>query len=125
MATKKKVVAKTKSKTKKITPKKTAKKSDLTVAQKKEIAIGLVRGDKMAFNDEMMRLGCAMPLMFADEKTIKKLTKDLGMIIGDMKNTFGRAVNGYPMFSAVQCINKADWKDIFEMYKKKREALEA
>ena len=78
----------------------------------------------MAFNEDMLRLGCAMPLMFFDEKTTKKITKDLGMIIGDMKDTFNMAVNGYPMFSAVQCINTVDWKDIFEMYQEKKQALE-
>jgi len=37
---------------------------------------------------------------------------DVGAITGNMKDTFPRGVNGYPMFHAVRVIHKDDWERV-------------
>lgn len=35
--------------------------------------------------------------------------KDLGVVMGNMKDTFPRGINGFPMIRAIQMIHKEDW----------------
>jgi hypothetical protein len=37
---------------------------------------------------------------------------DVGVLMGDMDDSFPRGINGYPMFSAMQVIHKDDWDRI-------------
>lgn len=37
---------------------------------------------------------------------------NMGVVMGDMKDSFPRGINGYPMFHACQPIHKDDWKRI-------------
>jgi len=58
-----------------------------------------------------------MPLALADEKLILWLQEnDIHMFYGDMANTFGRAINGYPMFHSMGYLDKADTAKFVEKY---------
>lgn len=63
-----------------------------------------------------------MPLVFMTKEQFGNVD-DIGQIIGDMKDTFKMAVNGYPIFSACRFINKADWKIIREKVKRMEKAI--
>lgn len=47
-----------------------------------------------------------------NEKLYTGWVQDIGCLIGDMKNTFPRSINGYPMFHAYYVVHKDDWKRI-------------
>ncbi len=38
--------------------------------------------------------------------------EDLGVVFGNMKDTFPRAINGFPMFHSVSMVHKEDWTRI-------------
>jgi len=38
--------------------------------------------------------------------------EDVGCLLGDMKNTFPRAINGFPMFHAFSIVHREDWHRI-------------
>lgn len=66
-----------------------------------------------------------MPLVLMSKDNISKDEIDnIGQIIGDMKDTFGRAVNGYPIFHSCRFIHKEDWNIIREKVRKMEKAMD-
>lgn len=43
------------------------------------------------------------------DRIFSRWSEDIGAIVGNMKDTFPRAINGYPMFHAIQTVHKDDW----------------
>jgi hypothetical protein len=78
----------------------------MTEDERNAIAREIVYGKKWTvFNDEMVRLGCAMPLMASKEDYT-----NVGMILGDNEQTAPRSVNNYPVFFGVKLVSVEDWK---------------
>jgi hypothetical protein len=62
----------------------------------------------MAPNDLVMSIFMPLALMSKDDVSKDEL-ENVGQIIGDMKDTFPRSVNGYPIFHTCRFIDKKDW----------------
>ncbi len=48
-------------------------------------------------------------------------TQDIGVIMGNMKDTFPRSINGYPIFHSFNLIHKEDWVRIREAIAREQE----
>ena len=44
-----------------------------------------------------------------NRELITEWAQDIGVVMGNMKDTFPRGINGFPMFHAIQMIHKEDW----------------
>lgn len=70
--------------------------------------------DSLAQHEEAVREREALKAEW--EKKYKVLyaewAGDLGVVMGNMKDTFPRGINGFPMFHAIQMVHKEDWARI-------------
>ena len=96
----------------------------LTDEQIYELAQELIAGRIMLSSQvpENLLLSVFMPLALMDQKDIPK---DLHTVYGHMKNTFGRAINGYPIFSSCGMLNKEETKRLIGKAKQLQSALDA
>lgn len=46
------------------------------------------------------------------EALTREWTRDVGVLVGDMKHSFPRSINGFPMFHAMQIVHREDWERI-------------
>lgn len=46
------------------------------------------------------------------DRIFSRWAEDLGCLIGDMQKTFGRSINGYPIFHAFSIVHREDWHRI-------------
>jgi hypothetical protein len=97
------------------TPKKSAtKKKPLSDARVREIALGIFKGE--LFTNLQIREGgksmipmIFMPISLMDAKAKRKFVASKPCLIwGNMKDTFSRSVNGYPIFTSFSYANRED-----------------
>ena len=46
------------------------------------------------------------------DETFQDWMKNLGVVYGDIKDSFPRSINGYPMFHAIGVVHKDDWERV-------------
>jgi hypothetical protein len=65
------------------------------------------------------------PLQLGGKETAEWMQKNnIKMVYGETKDTFGRAINGYPMFQVVGFLNEEDTKKVWEKHDQIKAALE-
>ncbi len=65
-----------------------------------------------------------MPLALMSKEDLSKHdVENVGQIIGDMRDTFGMGVNGYPIFHSCRLIYKEDWKLILAKVRQMDKAM--
>lgn len=67
--------------------------------------------DSLAQHEEAVREREALKADWVEKSKVLYVewAKDLGVVMGNMKDTFPRGINGFPMFHAIQMIHKEDW----------------
>jgi hypothetical protein len=57
-------------------------------------------------------------------RIFSRWAEDVGCLLGDMKNTFPRAINGFPMFHALSIVHREDWERIDKAARREIERME-
>jgi hypothetical protein len=58
------------------------------------------------------------------ERIFSRWGEEIGCLVGDMKNTFPRSINGYPMFHAFQVVHRDDWARIDAAARREAERMQ-
>lgn len=116
--------------------KKTVKKMDKPYAPKSdeeikriatEIFHGRVLTDRhLPSKDTTLLFAVFLPLTLSGRPLAEWMEANgIKMIYGETKDTFGRAVNGYPVFSAIGFLNEEDTKKVWEVHDKIKAAVDS